>query len=150
MPYAITRSHAFMSTKQPCLASYWVNAGKREENAMKQTMIALASILMVGLLAAASASAEPVSKRLQRQKMRIHRGVSSGALTADEWQRLIRQHRKIRYQHRRAWQDGYLSYQEGRHLHARLDRASRKIHRLKNNHHRARGHHHPHRGPRAW
>jgi hypothetical protein len=113
-------------------------------------MIALASILMVGLLAAASASAEPVSKRLQRQKMRIHRGMNSGALTGYEWERLIRQHRQIRRQHRRAWQDGYLSYQEGRHLHARLDRASRKIHRLKHNHHWARRHHHPRRGPGAW
>lgn len=117
---------------------------------MKRTMIALASISMVGLLAAVSASAEPVSKRLQRQKARICRGVNSGALTGGEWQRLIRQHQQIKRQHRRAWQDGNLSYREGRHLHARLDRASRKIHRLKHNHQWARRHHRFHRGPGAW
>jgi hypothetical protein len=142
--------HAFMSTKPPWLASYEVNAREREEIVMKRTLMALASILMVGLLAAVSASAEPVSKRLQRQKARIYRGVNSGALTGDEWQRLIRQHRQIKRQHQRAWRDGNLSYREGRYLHARLDRASRKIYRFKHNHQWARRHHHPHRGPGSW
>ena len=101
---------------------------------MKRTMIAIVTIGMAGLLAAAAASAGPVSIRLQRQKMRIHRGVNSGALTVHEGQLLLLQHRKIRHQHRQARREGYLSYRENRHLQALLDRLSRKIHRLKHNH----------------
>lgn len=107
---------------------------------MKRIAIALSTILIVSLVAALSATAEPISRRLHRQKMRIHQGVDSGALTDDEWRQLMHQHRKIRLMNRSAWRDGYLSYQEQRHLQARLDRASQRIHRLKHNHKWARTH----------
>ena len=76
--------HAHMSTIRPSLTSYWVKTGEREEIAMKRIMIALASILIIGLVAVVSATAEPISKRLYQQKMRIYQGVYSGALTGPE------------------------------------------------------------------
>ncbi len=123
---------------------------------MKRIMIALASILVIGMLTAVSASAEPIKKRLHRQKMRIHQGVESGALTHHEYHRLMHQHRKIRHKHRRAWHDGYLSYDERCYLHERLDRASRRIHRLKHNdrwanaHYRHNRHHRSGYGSHVW
>ena len=117
---------------------------------MKRIMIVLTSILIIGLMAAVSATAEPISKRLHRQKMRIHQGVDSGALTGREWHRLIHQHRKIRRLHRHAWHDGYLSNRERGRLHARLDNASRRIHRLKHNDKWARVYHPAHHGPGVW
>ena len=117
---------------------------------MKRIMIALASILIIGLVAVVSATAEPISKRLHRQKMRIHQGVDSGALTGPERHRLMHQHRNIRRLHRRAWYDGYLSNHERRFLHLRLDRASRQIHRLKHNEKWAKVFHPSHHGPGVW
>ena len=116
---------------------------------MKRIMIALTTILVIGLVAAVSATAEPISKRLLRQKIRIHQGVDSGALTGHELHRLMDQHRKIRRQHRQAWYDGHLSYHERRHLQTRLDKASRRIHRLKHNEFWARVHHRSQFGPRV-
>ena len=122
---------------------------------MKRIMITIASILIIGMVSVVSATAEPITKRLDRQKMRIHQGVDSGALTGKEWHRLMNQHRKIRRLHRKAWHDGHLSSRERRHLHSWLDRASRRIHRLKHNEIYAQiddrsKRHHPRRlGPRA-
>ena len=110
--------------------------GKRQRkggNSMKRIMIALTPILVIGLVASGSATAELISNRLHQQKARIHQGVDSGALTGSELHRLMQQHRKIRRIHQYAWQDGYLSHHERRHLQDRLDRASRRIHRLKHN-----------------
>lgn len=104
---------------------------------MKRIMIALSTIVIIALVAAVSATAEPIRKRLHRQKVRIHQGEESGALTGHELKRLMHQHRKIRRMHRHAWHDGHLSHGERRFLQERLDLASRRIHRLKHNDARA-------------
>lgn len=48
---------------------------KKEAIAVKRTPIALVSILTIAPAGAVSASAEPIAKRLHRQKLRIHHGV---------------------------------------------------------------------------
>lgn len=129
-----------LSTKSSPFASYGLKSKEKEEIAMKRTPFIVATLLIFGMTAAVSAWAEPIKKRLHRQKARIHQGVDNGSLTRHEFKRLIDQQRRIRHKHKRAWSDGYLTRNERRYLHTRLDKASRRIHRLKHNNEWARGH----------
>jgi hypothetical protein len=68
---------------------------------------------------------------MQRQQKRIDKGVSSGALTASEAQRLERKQDRIEAGQDKAAADGHISKAEHHRMQRAQDRQSKRIHRQK-------------------
>ena len=71
--------------------------------------------------------------RMDRQQIRIERGVESGELTRREARALRKQQRRIHRLARDFYMDDYLSKRERRILRKKLNRASDRIRALKHN-----------------
>lgn len=71
--------------------------------------------------------------RLDRQQIRIERGIESGQLTRWEARKLMKQQRRIHRLARDFYADDHLGKRERRVLNKKLDRASDRIRALKHN-----------------
>lgn len=76
---------------------------------------------------------ERLHDRLDRQHIRIERGIESGELTRREARKLMKQQRRIHRLAREFYADDHLGKRERRILTQKLDRASDRIHALKHN-----------------
>ena len=76
---------------------------------------------------------ERLFDRLDRQQIRIERGIESGKLTRWEARKLMKQQRRIHRLAREFYADDHLGKRERRILNKKLDRASDRIHALKHN-----------------
>lgn len=99
----------------------------------KFKITAIGLSVIVGFVFTESAMAGRVANRQVRQQARIHQGVDSGELTANETKRLEKTQRRIRKSKRQAWSDGQLTNKEKLRLEKQQDRASHQIYRLKHN-----------------
>ena len=96
-------------------------------------MSAIATLLTVGVAAAADARDGRIHRRDIRQEARIRQGVRRGDLTPREARRLRARERHIHRAERRAWADGRMTPRERRHIDRMHNRQNRRIHRLRHN-----------------
>lgn len=78
-------------------------------------------------------------QRLDRQEMRIERGVRNGELTREETRKLRKKQRKLERMYDRFSEDGWLSRKEKHILTNKLDKNSQRIRKFKHNE-KQRGH----------
>lgn len=98
---------------------------------LKIMTIAIVAAAVLG--AASIASAAPPAYRQARQSVRIVNGMQSGALTAKESRKLVRQQARIGATKRYYKRDGKLGIVERAHLNRMQNRASKNIWTKKHN-----------------
>lgn len=72
-------------------------------------------------------------QRIERQQMRIKKGVRNGELTKNESKKLRKQQRHIKKLNKQFKKDGHLSRHERKTLQQELNLASKRIYRFKHN-----------------
>jgi len=93
----------------------------------------LLAVLALPAVAHHGHGGDRLEKRIDRQEIRINRGVRNGELTKHEARKLRKRHRKIERMYDRFLDDGRLSFRERNKMHHVLDRNSNRIKRLKHN-----------------
>ena len=99
---------------------------------MKNTILTLAAFT---LLSGSTLLAQDINQRKADQQGRIANGVRSGQLTARETGHVERQEAGINHEERgmRAQDNGHLTHQDRRTLHAQQNQESKRIYRDKHN-----------------
>ena len=93
----------------------------------------LLALLTVPAMAYHKHDGSRFENRLERQEIRIDRGVRNGELTRHEERKLRKRQHKVERMFDRFNEDGKLNKKERRKLQAALDKNSKKIKRLKHN-----------------
>ena len=96
------------------------------------TVAVTLAVASLGAFAQAASAATPrVDQREANQQQRIAAGAASGALTAKETNRLVKQQARINTAEANAKADGTVTKGERKHLRRMQDRASKNIHHQK-------------------
>jgi hypothetical protein len=100
---------------------------------MKQLLLFVLAVALIGSVAFAQTATPKVTKRQIHQQQRIKEGVKSGELSKGEAAKLEAQQGKIAVDKAKAKSDGVVTAKERAKLHHEQNKASKNVYRKKHN-----------------